>query len=215
MKDLAGQRFGRQVAVRPCGKNSWGNVLWLCKCDCGKEHIVPSGKLVQGQSKSCGCYKKEVSTKILTKHGITVGGKPRTFIIWNGMKSRCLNPKATSYKNYGARGIKICKEWLLFEEFHNWALANGYKDGLQIDRIDNDGDYCPENCRWVTKSFNLAHQRRIRYIEIYGEKMNMTEWCKKVRMSKNTAYSLLRESQDKLVNEIKKRLERQKQQSAD
>lgn len=206
MKDLANQRFGRQVAVKPCGKNKYGNVLWLCKCDCGNEHIVASGKLVQGKSKSCGCYSREIRIQQLQKHGITTGGKPRTFIIWNGMKARCLNPNATSYKSYGARGITVCEEWLTFENFHKWAMSNGYDDGLELDRIDNDKNYCPENCRWVMKSFNAMHQRKNRNIEISGVSMSISAWCREVKMSRSTAYKFLSKGEDSFKKEIEDRI---------
>lgn len=206
MKDLTNQRFGRQVALRPCGKNKYGNVLWICKCDCGNQHIVPSGKLIQGKSKSCGCYAIEIRKKSLEKHGITSGGTPRTLVIWSGMKARCLNPKSVSYRNYGGRGIGICKEWMKFENFHDWAMSNGYRDDLEIDRIDNDGDYCPENCRWVSKSFNRSHQRKTRCIEIFGVTLNITQWCREVGMSRSTAYKLLSNSEEQFSMEIKKRV---------
>jgi len=159
IKDLSGIRFGRQIAIEPVGKNKYRNILWLCKCDCGNEHVVPSGKLIQGKSKSCGCVRRENSTKMLEKHGITTGGKPRTFIIWNGMKARCFNKKSISFKSYGARGITVCNEWLKFENFHNWAINNGYLDTLEIDRINPDGNYEPDNCRFVTPHYNRTHQR--------------------------------------------------------
>lgn len=205
MKDLTGKRFGRQIALRPCGKNKYGNVLWLCKCDCGNQHIVASGKLVQGKSKSCGCYALEIRSKSLEKHGITSGGKPRTFVIWNGMKARCLNPKSTSYPNYGGRGIRICDQWLNFENFHYWAISNGYRDDLEIDRIDNDGNYCPENCRWVTKEFNMSHQRKTRNIEILGITKNLSSWCRDVGMSRSAAYKYLKNGEDFLEEKIKER----------
>lgn len=190
-KDLTGKRFGRQIAIKQVGINKYGNYLWLCKCDCGKEHIVPSGKLVQGKSTSCGCYALEVKTKSLEKHGITTGGKPRTFIIWNGMKARCNNPKSTSYKSYGGRGIKICDEWMAFENFHNWAIINGYSDGLTIDRIDNNGNYEPCNCRWISATENKKNQRKTRYITIEGETKSISEWCKSLHLSKSTFYKNL------------------------
>ena len=205
MKDLTGKRFGRQIALRPCGKNKYRNVLWLCKCDCGNQHIVASGKLVQGKSKSCGCYALEIRSKSLEKHGITSGGKPRTFVIWNGMKARCLNPKSTSYPNYGGRGIRICDQWLNFENFHYWAISNGYRDDLEIDRIDNDGNYCPENCRWVTKEFNRSHQRKTRNIEILGITKNLSSWCIEAGMSRSTAYKYLKNGEDFLKEKIKER----------
>ena len=206
MKDLSNQRFGRLVAIKPCGKNKYRNVLWLCRCDCGKEHIVPSGKLLQGKSKSCGCYAHDLHVAQLEKHGITTGGKPRTFVIWNGMKARCLNPKAVSYKNYGGRGLKICDDWLTFANFHNWAVNNGYQDGLELDRINNDMDYCPENCRWVSKAFNLGHQRKTRFIEVCSVKLNVTTWCKEVGLSRTKAYKLLHIGEEAFREEVKKRI---------
>ena len=202
MRDLTNMRFGQQVAIRPCGKNKSGNILWLCKCDCGNTHVVPSGKLVQGKSKSCGCYRRKNSTCMLEKHGITTGGKPRTFIIWNGMKSRCLNHNSTSYKNYGGRGISICDEWLVFENFHNWAMANGYKDWLQIDRIDNDGNYEPSNCRWVTRKENMRNCSYNHYIEIMGMRKIVSDWIKELGISKTTAYKYLKISDKAFVEYV-------------
>lgn len=206
MKNLENQRFGRQVAKKPVGKNKYGNILWLCKCDCGNEHIVPSGKLVQGKSRSCGCLAKEMHTSQLEKHGITTNGKPRTFIIWAGMKQRCYNPKSVSYKSYGARGISVCSEWLVFENFHKWAMANGYKDDLEIDRIDNDGNYEPSNCRWVTKSFNRAHQRQSRFFEVFGIRLNISQWCRALEVDRRIAYQHLNVSEDNFIDWIKEKI---------
>lgn len=203
MVDITGRRFGRLVALKAAGKNKWGNYLWECKCDCGNLHIVAQGKLKQGKSKSCGCYRKEIKVKQLEKHGLTTGGKPRTLIIWNGMKARCLNEKAISYKSYGARGIKICNDWLVFENFHNWAVANGYNDELTIDRINNDGDYEPSNCRWVTSTENKKNQRRTRYITVNGITRNITEWCKELDISRTVAYKYLNISDEAFIEHIR------------
>lgn len=212
MRDLTGQRFGRLVAISVSGKNKYGNLIWLCECDCGNKHNVPSGKLVQGKSKSCGCLARETHTRLLERHGITTGGKPRTFIIWNGMKARCYNPNATSYKSYGARGISICDEWLGengFENFHNWAISNGYDDGLEIDRIDNDGNYEPDNCQWVTKHENRMKQRNMRYFEVNGIRLNISQWCRLLNISKSTAYKRLNNSEECFIELLKKRIEKQ------
>ena len=208
MKDLTRKRFGRLVALKPVGKNTYGNYLWLCKCDCGNEHIVASGKLVQEKTKSCGCYSKEIHIKSLEKHGITTGGKPRTFIIWNGMKARCYNQKSISYKSYGARGIKVCDEWLGekgFENFHNWSIKNGYKEEFELDRIDNDGNYEPNNCRWISRQENREKQRNTRYFEIDGEKHSISKWCKILGISKSTAYKRVRISEKEFIEFITKR----------
>ncbi|GGD04882.1 hypothetical protein [Enterococcus wangshanyuanii] len=203
MRDLTNQRFGRHIAIKQVGVNKWRNCLWLCRCDCGKEHVVSSGKLIQGKSKSCGCLAHDVRVEQLEKHGITTGGKPRTFIIWNGMKARCYNKKATSYKTYGAKGIEICDEWLRFENFHNWAISNGYKDNYEIDRIDGYGNYEPDNCQWISKTENRRKQRHMRIIEIYEEKHNVAEWCRLLKMSKRTAYKYLNKSDKDFVEYAK------------
>ncbi len=205
-KDLTGQKFGHLTAIKPVGKNKHGNILWECKCDCGNTKIFPGGKLTSGRATNCNCLTKLIKSKNASKHGITAGKKPRTFIIWNGMKQRCYNKRSISYKNYGARGIKICDEWLTFENFHNWAINNGYSDNLEIDRIDNDKGYCPSNCRWVTKEFNLSHQRRTRYIEVFGINLNVTQWCKECKIDKKKAYKLLNESDEKFIEYIKKKI---------
>lgn len=199
MRDLTNQRFGRQIAIKCVGVNKWRNAMWLCLCDCGKEHIVSSGKLVQGKSMSCGCLANDLHIQQFQKHGITTGGKPRTFIIWCGMKARCYNEKAISFKAYGGRGVKMCAEWLTFENFHNWALGNGYADGLQIDRIDNGGNYCPENCQWISQIQNLKKHSLIRHIEICGQTKCVSEWCRVLHIPKSTAYKYLNESEESFI----------------
>lgn len=111
--------------------------------------------------------------KANTKHGKT---KTRLFIIWEGMKARCLNPKSASYKRYGARGITICNDWLEdFVKFKDWALANGYSENLTIDRIDNNGNYCPENCRWATPKEQAQNRSSNTYVNFKGKKICITE----------------------------------------
>lgn len=164
MKDLTGIRFGYQVAISFQGYNKHKTALWLCKCDCGNEHVVSSDKLLNGKSKSCGCYRKRLIIERSTTHGLLKGGKPRLFIIWNGMKARCMNPQNNNFNAYGKRGISVCAEWEVFSNFYNWAISSGYSDGLTIDRIDNDGNYEPSNCRWVTAHDNKVKQRKTIFI---------------------------------------------------
>lgn len=155
--DLTGQRFGRLVVIEEAGHSSDGRVRWLCKCDCGNYTSTPSTKTLRnGTCRSCGCIEKERPNK--RTHGKS---STKLFHVWNGMKQRCYNPNNRSYKTYGSRGIKVCDEWRDdFMAFHDWAIANGYEEGLTIDRIDNDGDYEPNNCRWITRQENVSKMRK-------------------------------------------------------
>lgn len=183
--DLTGKRFGKLLVIKETGIDKWGSVLWECKCDCGNMYIARSGKLVQGRTTNCGCYTSELRSKSATKHGLLKHGiKPRTFIVWNGIKARCLNKNSKSYKNYGARGITICDEWLCYENFHNWALRNGYKDNLSIDRIDNSKGYSPDNCQWIPWKENLMKQRRYILLTVNGETKTLSEWGRFVSVSR-------------------------------
>jgi len=112
------------------------------------------------------------------------------------MKQRCFNPKNHGYKDYGGRGIKVCDEWLNPEPFLKWALENGYKKGLTIERIDNDGDYEPANCRWATQKEQKVNHRRNRHFEINGEKMVLTYWCERYNINMGTVRARLSNGMD-------------------
>lgn len=202
MVDLTGKKFGYLTALRVVGETKWRNKIWECRCECGKLKNIPSSKLIQGRATNCGCKTTEIKRKTASKHGITANGKPRTFTIWEGMKARCLNPKDINYHNYGARGISICNEWLTYENFHKWAIANGYKENLQIDRIDNDGDYEPSNCRWVTRQQNARNKRNSRNITVIGITLPISVWCKELNMSRSTAYRHLATIEDVIYKRI-------------
>ncbi len=156
--DLAGQRFGKLVAIGPTAERSSGRVVWECICDCGKPAFAQSSHLVSGHTKSCGCYSREKTTEMNTTHGCT---HTRLYRIWTSMKTRCTNPKSKTYDYYGGRGIGICSEWMDdFSTFHNWAINNGYAEELTIDRINGDRNYSPDNCRWATWHEQRINQRR-------------------------------------------------------
>lgn len=150
--DLTGKRFGRLVVVKFTGKRRGTNALWKCVCDCGNTAIVVSSELQRGRTRSCGCLHREVAKKMSTKHGLW---KHPLNKVWITIKQRCYNPNCAQYPYYGRRGIKVCDKWKdSFKAFYDWAINNGYKKGLTIDRIDDEGNYEPSNCQWITKSEN-------------------------------------------------------------
>lgn len=154
--DLTGKRFGRWTALEIV-PDVGDRIYWRCRCDCGNEKIIAAGSLTCNNSKSCGCLKKEIwKTKNVT-HGMTY---TRIYNIWSQIIGRCNNPNLRDYKYYGGRGITMCQEWRnSFETFRDWALANGYKENLTIDRKDNDGNYTPDNCRWATMKEQSMNKR--------------------------------------------------------
>lgn len=191
--NLTGKRFGRLIVVKkaknhitPCG-----TILtqWLCKCDCGNEIIVYTKNLKNGNTKSCGCYHKEIAKQKSTKHGFR---HTKLYFIFGAIKARCYNKKNTGYKNYGGRGIKVCDEWLNKENgsinFINWAINNGYKEGLTIDRINTNGDYSPNNCRWASMKEQSNNRRNNHYITINGKTKTLSQWLEIYKISSTQFY---------------------------
>ena len=155
-KDLTGLHFGRLTVLERVENDKHRKARWLCVCDCGEKTVVVGSDLQKGNTQSCGCFHKESVAKILAKINESHGeSRTRLYQTWGMMKQRCYNPKSQIYHRYGGRGITVCDEWRNdFEAFREWALSHGYAEGLTIDRIDVDGNYCPENCQWLTRSEN-------------------------------------------------------------
>lgn len=181
--DITGQKFGRLTVVSRSGKDNFRQYMWSCKCDCGNTVDVRGYSLRSGNTQSCGCLQKETNVKLRQTHGMT---DTRIYTIWSGMKQRCLTPSVSCFKYYGGRGISVCEEWLTFEPFYDWAMANGYTDDLTLDRINVDGNYEPSNCRWITIQEQQKNKRRNRYITYNGETKLLGEWAEQLGINHST-----------------------------
>lgn len=187
--DLTGSVFGKLKVIRRVVSRKNHGVRWLCECECGNKLIVDGHSLKRGNTKSCGCLQRQRVHEIFYIHG----RKPRRlYSIWCTMKNRCHNPNSSKYYMYGARGISVCPEWLHdFVSFRDWALSNGYAENLTINRIDNDGNYTPENCQWVDFRVQANNTRRNRYVTFNGETHTISEWSRITGIKLSCLYSRL------------------------
>ena len=156
-------------------------------CDCGNEKEIPINNVERGAVKSCGCLFREHPNH--TKHN---GQGTRLYDIWKAMRERCNTPTCRNYRNYGKRGIKICEEWDDFTVFREWALTHGYSNTLTIDRIDVNGHYEPNNCRWVTNKENANNRRNNRYIEYKGKVKTLSQWAEEYHIKYATLHARLK-----------------------
>lgn len=182
--DLAGRKFGRLLVKERDFSSK--RTKWICECKCGKIKSIQSTHLLSGATTSCGCYQKEKAKESNEIHGLT-----RTSLHnrWKALKQRCLNPKSSRYDDYGNRGITLCEEWLDFENFHEWAIKNGYKEGLSLDRIDNDKGYYPTNCRWTTEITQNRNKRNVVWVNNGDSKIRLREVSEFTKVNYNTLYA--------------------------
>ena len=180
--DLTGKRYGHLTVVKKCESSKSVRVRWTCICDCGKTTTVLGENLKRGNTKSCGC--------IRNKHLMSYS---KLYGVWRGMIERCENKNRPFYHRYGGRGISVCQEWRKdFTAFMKWSIENGYSDGLTIDRIDNDGDYSPNNCRWATMKTQRNNASTNINLTYNGRTMNVTQWAEELKVSRATLYSRIR-----------------------
>lgn len=179
-ENLEGREFGFwKVIERAENHSSTKSAQWLCECECGTKRIIRASILKSGKSKSCGCHKNDYNRI----HG---GKGTRLYEIWRHMIYRCENPENQAYEKYGGRGITVCDEWHDFVCFREWAMENGYKETLSIDRIDNNKGYCPDNCRWATSEMQMNNRRMCNVLEFNGEKLTLSQWAKKTGIPRST-----------------------------
>lgn len=186
-KDLTGVRFGRLECLKVVGREASSRcVVWLCRCDCGAMVAVRSTSLLTGNTKSCGCLQREKARSQAASRAKHNGCGTRLYRIWKHMKERCQNPNNKDYSNYGGRGIYVCDEWLDFAKFRDWALANGYRDDLTIERIDVNGPYAPSNCIWIPKAAQNRNTRATRRVTFAGRTLTLREWAEATGIPWNT-----------------------------
>lgn len=180
MQDHTGRKVGNLTVIECIGRNKSGRFMWKCVCDCGNITEVRADGLSSGRTKSCGCLTVKAATKRMKELRKTHGNSnTRLFRIWQSMRSRCNHPKNKSYARYGGRGIRVCEEWQNdFENFYKWAIENGYKENLSIERNDVNGNYEPSNCSWSTPREQANNTRRNVYLDFGGEIHAMKEWSR-------------------------------------
>ena len=187
---MVGRKFGMLTVIADYGTDHRGEMMWICKCECGNiTHPITGSVLRKGKSTSCGCYAKRLARERTATHKKS---QTRLYGIWQGMKARCIRKTSPAYKWYGGRGIKICDEWKNdFQTFHDWAMANGYADNLSIDRIDVNGDYEPLNCRWSTQKEQSMNTRRTIRVEINGISKTLLALSEETGIPYKTLYTRL------------------------
>ena len=204
--DLTGKKFGKLevIGVHDTGSRK---IYYVCQCDCGNVKVVRADSLISGATKSCGCIKNEQDkTNLTANHSHKMSGT-RIYETWQDMKRRCYNKQNARYDRYGGRGITVCKEWLNdVQSFYDWAINNGYSDDLTIDRIDNDWNYEPSNCRWTTVKEQCNNRSSNINITIGNTTKSLMSWCEIFNVDYKKVHARYQrngyESIDRLFNDI-------------
>lgn len=188
--DLTGEKYGKLKVIGLASDEVGKKKKWSCVCECGNTVVVTGSNLRSGHTKQCEMCGYIASGKARVTHGMS---NTPIYRVWRAMLSRCEMPNAKSYQDYGQRGICVCKEWHDASVFIEWANVNGYEAGMEIDRIDVNGDYCPENCRFTSRTENANNKRNNKIIEYCGESKTLAEWARHFAVSyKNLSRNLLK-----------------------
>lgn len=194
--DITEQKFGRLIVLKYKGKSKYGHSVWLCKCVCGNKKIINKSSLTSGGTKSCGCLQKEMVKLYKKEKPNFIHGMSHTTFHnkWCSMIERCYNPNHPAYHNYGGRGIKICEKWLDFINFkedmyESYLEHKKNNDYTSIEREDNNGNYCKENCRWATRAEQSSNRRNSHLITYKKETLSLKEWSKKINIKYNILHS--------------------------
>ena len=188
MTDMVGRKFGRLTILELVGKNKYGMKMYKCECSCGNIKVIPVGRLTTGKTKSCGCYNREIVKQKTTKHGLR---HTQIYKVWAGIKDRTNPNNHKCNYNYKKLGITMCEEWKNdFMSFYNWAITHDYKEEklpngrnkYEIDRIDTYGNYCPENCRWITSKEQMNNQTTNKRITYNGKTQTLAQWCEELNL---------------------------------
>lgn len=182
MIDLVGKKFARLLVVGQASRGSCGDIAWLCLCDCGMSKNILGRHLKSGATQSCGCLQKQRVAERLTKHGKSPGHHSfKIYRVWTSMLQRCTNPNNGGYNDYGGRGISVCYRWLMFENF--FSDMGEVPSGCQLDRTDNNGDYCPENCGWSTRRQQARNRRTTRLLTYGGRTQCLSAWAEELNIT--------------------------------
>lgn len=187
--DLIGQKFNRLTAIKRVENNKHGHIQYQWKCDCGNVIIASGQSVKRGNTKSCGCLLHDTLVERNYKHGRT---KSRLYMIWAGIKQRCYKETSTVYEYYGKKGIRMSIEWKdNFSNFESWAISSGYKEGLTIERIDFNSDYCPENCKWIPLVEQQKNKSNVHKYCVNGEMKTIPELASEYSIRYKTLYRRL------------------------
>lgn len=187
--DLHGRVFGKLTVLSRGENNQYGKARWLCLCECGVQKQVLSATLIRGESRSCGCSMPAFVSAGVWRHGRSARNDP-TYFSWASMLSRCRNPKAVGFSRYGGRGVTVCDRWA---KFTNFLADMGERiEGTTIDRINNDGNYEPSNCRWATRKEQIHNSTTPMFLTLGDVTLNQSDWARKIGISQSTLHGRLK-----------------------